>query len=224
MSLIHEALKRAEREHPSRDGDSSAERIALLTTSSPGQPAEYRPNTRAFRAALFVVVVIAAVGLVTYLSLPLQDKPVPAKTAGHEPPATPPAQAANVSAETAWPPALPIAPPQSPEPQPAQAPVPEASAVAAMKFKPVSPLVVPPVAPPAPAMPSASQPATVEPEKPKPPALKLGGIMRSGGVARAIINNHLVAAGDEIDGARVVKIGKYTVEVEWDGQTFLLRM
>ena len=48
--------------------------------------------------------------------------------------------------------------------------------------------------------------------------------MRSGGLANAIINNRLVAAGDAIDGARVVSIEMFHVVLEKDGKQFVLRM
>jgi hypothetical protein len=48
--------------------------------------------------------------------------------------------------------------------------------------------------------------------------------MHSGGTASAIINNHLVGIGEIVDGARVVIISRYHVELEKNGRKIILRM
>ncbi|MDY7011703.1 MAG: hypothetical protein SVV80_13280 [Planctomycetota bacterium] len=54
--------------------------------------------------------------------------------------------------------------------------------------------------------------------------LTLSGILASDGKRYAIINNQMVAVGDNINGVKVVGIGKYHVVLEKDGKQFTLRM
>ena len=56
------------------------------------------------------------------------------------------------------------------------------------------------------------------------PAYRLGGILRSEVASHAIINDHMVGVGDEIDGARVLAIERYYVDLEKDGRRIRLRM
>ncbi len=60
----------------------------------------------------------------------------------------------------------------------------------------------------------------------KPEAVKftLSGILASGDKGYAIVNNHMVTVGDNIDGAKVVTIGKHHVVLEKDSKQFTLRM
>ena len=68
-------------------------------------------------------------------------------------------------------------------------------------------------------------PLTVIRPKPlNPDEFKLGAILQTGDVIHAIVNNHLVATGEDIDGAKVVDIGKYHVVLEKDGQRVTLRL
>ena len=48
--------------------------------------------------------------------------------------------------------------------------------------------------------------------------------MQGPGGGAAIINGSLVHPGQTIDGAKVVRIGKHTVELEIQGQRFAIRM
>ncbi len=52
----------------------------------------------------------------------------------------------------------------------------------------------------------------------------LGGILASGGKGYAIINSHMVTVGDNVNGTKVVAIGKHHVVLEKDGKRFTLRM
>jgi len=87
---------------------------------------------------------------------------------------------------------------------PAASPLPAATA-------PASPVVSPPLEKPPPA-------------PPEPAQFKLGGIMQVGTGGHAIINNQLVTAGEEVDGAKVVAIRKYDVTLEKNGATIVLKM
>ncbi|MCH7897515.1 MAG: hypothetical protein IH782_11615 [candidate division NC10 bacterium] len=64
------------------------------------------------------------------------------------------------------------------------------------------------------------------PQRPKP-AIQFSGFELSGIVEgpegyRALVNGHLVRVGDQVDGARIVRITLKGVELEKDGQTRFL--
>ncbi len=72
-----------------------------------------------------------------------------------------------------------------------------------------------------------AKPAVDEPNPVNRPAsdqFTLSGIMASGGKGYAIVNGHMVTVGDDIDGARVVTIGKHHVVLEKDSKRLVLRM
>jgi len=68
-------------------------------------------------------------------------------------------------------------------------------------------------------------PAKREEPKPQPklPDLKLSGVLVSPGGGTAIINGRFLAVGNTIEGARIVKITKYVVTLEMNGRRFTLR-
>lgn len=73
--------------------------------------------------------------------------------------------------------------------------------------------------------------ASVEPsqaaptaEKPAPPTLTLSGIFYSDSTPSARINRKLLHAGDMVDGAKVISIGRSDVTLERDGETLVLSM
>lgn len=61
-------------------------------------------------------------------------------------------------------------------------------------------------------------------DKPDAVQFKLSGILASGNRGYAIVNNHMVTVGDNIDGAKVITIGKQHVVLEKDSKRFTLRM
>jgi len=74
---------------------------------------------------------------------------------------------------------------------------------------------------------STSQPETSPaPVSPRTEAAKftLSGILRIGGQSMATINGKLVGVGDTVDGGRVLAIESQSVELESAGQRFSLRM
>jgi len=91
---------------------------------------------------------------------------------------------------------------------------------------------------PAPPAPEAAPPAAVEPARPPadmPPAkrpekridparFKLSGIMQTFDGGTAIINGAFIRVGQSIDGATVIRIDQHMVELEADGQRFRIRM
>ena len=221
MSLINEALKRTEQKRrtvPANGRDESAD-----PRDKPALP----PRLRA--AMILSVFALVAVGIVTWVSLPPQ-------TANHVP-----ARGHAATADGARPVAMKPAPPP-----PAGVPVPPTREV--LTQEPPAPVASvrksladlgsysPPPVPqtPAPAEPAAVAPPPVlqpEPAQPEPPppatdtaGFKLGAILSAGANSHALINNQLVRVGDEVDGAKVIDIGKYHVTIEKDGQRLTLRM
>lgn len=70
-------------------------------------------------------------------------------------------------------------------------------------------------------------PASMPSRQRKPmPTLELSGIFcdRDGSRGYAIINQRIVKEGDEISGAKVMRITTHRVEMEYDGQVFNLRV
>lgn len=187
MSLINEALKRAEAENLQHEGGDA--------------PAARRTKPRA--VAALAVVVIATVCAFTYLSVPPQARPKPsgrpqaAQAAGARMPGPsveelPRAQlAAGSPASRPSPPAA-KAPTTRPTTRPTSRPAEEIAATSRPAFE-------------------ASQ-------------FRLGAILTSGDGSHAVINGHMVAVGDEVNGARVVVIGPYHVVLEKAGKRLSLRM
>ncbi len=64
------------------------------------------------------------------------------------------------------------------------------------------------------------------PQRPKPAiqfsGFKLSGIIEGPEGYRALVNGHVVRPGDQVDGARIVRITLKGVEIEKDGQTRFL--
>jgi hypothetical protein len=89
-----------------------------------------------------------------------------------------------------------------------------------------SPAAADPEAVPAPpaATPAASAPrAAAAAASPAPPALVLQAISERDGKPIAIVNDHLVREGDEVDGIRVLAIRADSVDVEFQGRRTTLR-
>jgi len=66
--------------------------------------------------------------------------------------------------------------------------------------------------------------AAVARPQPSTPKLKLSGILRGLDGSTAIINGRFLKVGDQIDGAKVVKISKYTVTLELAGREVTVGM
>lgn len=217
MSLINEALKRAEQDGPGQG--TAPGRPGPKRPAGPGNQDPQKRRTSLGKVFLLGMVVIACVASLTYLSLPPEQKPVPSPSTGSQsPPAKPAEPAPAAGAENA------VASDQVPEPtvEPPQ---------------PQLPLRLPEQLPvdAAPAASLLMQLAKQEPPRSRPPApgapsgdpaseFKLGGIMRSNGAGHAIVNGRMVSVGDMVDGARVVSIEKYHVVLEKAGTQFELRM
>ena len=61
-------------------------------------------------------------------------------------------------------------------------------------------------------------------DKPDTVKFTLSGILASGNKGYAIVNSQMVTVGDDIDGAKVITVGKYHVVLEKDSKRFTLRM
>ena len=231
MSLINEALKRAEIvgrddqtppakrsthsvEHlygdkapagPASSADASAEEISRLL----------RKNQTSLRGATALgVCVVAAVAIIMHLTLPPnQQGPVEAEAGG---------TTAALEMRTHQP---------ADETKTTPDKTPEKSTIAALQQTLAGIINGGAAQTPKPARqpePPAAVPSV--PGKQKPDGQQatgqftLSGILASGGGGHAIVNNQMVTVGDNIDGARVVAIGKHHVVLEKDSKQFVLRM
>jgi hypothetical protein len=70
---------------------------------------------------------------------------------------------------------------------------------------------------------SGTEPVDLATE-PKPPSFKLSAIFRGPAGVTAIVNGRFVQVGSKIEGAKVMKIGRHTVELELDGETLTIQM
>ena len=216
MSLINEALKRVETERR-RNGAPPPVNAWPAAGQQNLEPTAPRRKHLGGAIALVVCVGAALIG-VTYFTSPT-DHSAPTPDAAQQP-ATPAAQPK---------PAPPANQPPSEPSSPAG--LAQATAAAAGAAEPKDKPPRPPVAisiPPATPKPAAPTPAPAARRPPSPPLLpqdfKLGGIMQSDGAGHAIINNHLLGVGDEIEGARIVEIGRYHVVIERGDNRLTLRM
>lgn len=216
MSLINEALKRADAigqsaETPLRSVKHLYDEDIPADSGPSGTAAEEDPSSPLRRkqtslagAAVLGFCVVAAVGMIMYLTLP-EDQRGPVE-----------AEAGGVTAD------LPEAqtPPGDEEHRttPDKATAPPAIASLQQSLTVAQPTETTP----------PSEPAAKDEQEPEAPKavgqLTLSGILASDGKGYAIINNQMLAVGDNIDGARVVTIGKRHVVLEKDGKQFVVRM
>jgi hypothetical protein len=243
MSLINEALKRAEMEKRQNQGGEGE--VPLAVWPAPGEevPFVFGKNQTGLRGAVILgACILVTVGVVLYFSLPpAQKSPPPAQAsvrvaragATSRPaaaPASQPARKAPSLVETALKQTLAALRDyrRPPGPPPTTSPAGQPSSPQASYWRGAAQRVSPPAT--APVVISYRPP-------PQPPAktgqadtpfeashFQLGGILESSGGASAIVNNQLVSLGDEVNGAKVVVIRKYTVVLEKDGKRLLLRL
>ena len=63
----------------------------------------------------------------------------------------------------------------------------------------------------------------LQPPEPKPPALKLSGIVRGAGEPVAIINDHIIQVGDSVEGATLVAVTEDSATLRWLDKELVLR-
>ncbi|MCD4698954.1 MAG: hypothetical protein K8R91_00060 [Phycisphaerae bacterium] len=238
MSLINEALKRAEaigqntETPPPRRSTHSVEHLyddKVPTGSDPFETAAEKKPFRLLRknqtslagAAALGVCVIATVAAIMHFTLP-QDQRSPVEAGLRRAQSSRGATADVLEMQI---------PPADKEKRTTPDKTTEKSTVAALQQTTAgvisqntaqTPKTTPPPEP-------TSEVLSVEDEQ-KPQVqkasdqLKLSGILASAGKGYAIINNQMVAVGDDINGARVVSIGKHHVVLEKDGKQFVVRM
>ncbi len=224
MSLINDALKRANTSPKPAASSTTAAESAMVPVAAAPAPATVKP--RATTPVGLIVAMVALAGVAGWFFLKWREAsngrpPVQATTSVPgtapasppetratlvpAPPAAPPPQpatAASVAVATPPPKAEPAAPPASPALAPAPSPVPAPS--------PAPEPVVAVVPAPAPT-PAAMQPAQMH-------DLKLQAIVFRMKNPSALINGRHVEVGDEVAGARVLEIQRTTVFVEWQGK------
>jgi len=224
MSLINEALQRAESEKRSRQGAADEDDDANLSVWPAPEddiPYIFGRHQKGLRGAIVLGgIVIATVGLVMYFSLPPEHNGFsPARAGGASATAPSGSQPASGSKATATAEAEPEVALAPPKPAPKAAP-PSAPPKPAVSVKTTPPPVKPAVA----TAPAVAPPAAPEDPPLRPAYFKLGAILQSNGTGYALINDQLVTAGDVIDGAQVVVIRKYHVVIERQGRRLVLRM
>lgn len=218
MSLINEALKRAEQDKRRNDACEAPMPIPVPATRSGG--------SGALKWVVLAGAIAAAAAAVWY-ALPTGPADAPARAVARSTPEEHPAEPRQVS---------PVAV-EKPKPSPEVKPVrvsPEAELAFAMTLEAMEYCPEPELLPPGPAdagpkqappAPAAPEPAAKQPaSKFDPNRLHLSGVMHSLDGGTAIINGAFVKVGQSIDGATVIRIDQYTVELEADGQRFFIRM
>jgi len=209
MSLLNDALKRASDADKSRTGGGPP--------VSPLQPVDYaaRPGwpLRFVLAGLLLVTVgCSAYFLIRWLRAP-GPEPIPdsgnAPIARNLPPTSAPAAAWRA--------------PAAAQPVPPVIPV-STSVTARAALEPARP-VEPPLTrgtnPPSFPAPTSAVPSVAETVF---PALKLQSIIFRLRNPSAVINGEMLGVGDTIKGARVVRIDRHTVSLEWKGGTNVLAL
>ncbi len=76
---------------------------------------------------------------------------------------------------------------------------------------------------------AVSQPATTTAPTttqaaPPPPSFKLSAVLRGSGGVTAIVNGRFVQVGSTIQGAKVISIDRHSVQLELDGETITIQM
>ena len=157
---------------------------------------------------------------------PVTPKPTPAEATTTKPARKPvmPRVASAVGellarAKRLAPTALPATQPSPPRPKPTPKPAPAVKPPSPPKPAPIK-IVAGPRQPVRSARPTPPRRKT----KVNPGRFRLSAIMRGPGGGAALINGFMLRVGQEIDGAKIVRIDQYSVELELDGQRFTIQM
>jgi len=235
MSLINEALKRAESEKNSNSPEAVGSE--LLT---PVEQYSRRRGSPLVGLALIAAVIGAGIG--AWLLFGTRDRPaLPAQADAAQPRQAESPRRASAAGDADQQVDLAIAktleavryyqPP--PSPAPARNAGRQRTGPRAVDLPDFGDRAGPPATPPADPKPLRPAAATASPPAPKPrrnpgaldqSKFKLSAIMQGSNGARAIINGVFVTVGMTLDGAKVVKIGDYTVEMEIEGRKFTIQM
>ncbi|MDY6914317.1 MAG: hypothetical protein SVT52_07675 [Planctomycetota bacterium] len=222
MSLINEALKRAE-EDKLRNMSEAPAHLAHADDetrgSGDGVPAELsKRGRRRKRAILGLVGIVLAFGL-----WQLEEKligqaefvpgEVCAKRASRptaEPKTTKPPDKTQAAAEVAKASAVPAH--TSPPAGTRQKQAPRRQAEATRLVQTTQPVE------------RSDRPVFAKGARGEPANFKLSGIMHGPDGKTAIINGYPVRAGDDINGAKVISIDQYSVELQVEGKSFFIRI
>lgn len=224
MSLINDALKRvseAERGKPVQQETDFATRSL--------QPAEYeRRSSPALWIMLPVLLVAVGVGgfLLAKQKQPTQDPVVsaaksPARSEVIEPAQqSAPVQSTTPVAEVKPAPVATHAVASSAAPVPTQSAAPTVAVTTSSTSNNISTTAYAPPAPTASVAPTPAQPA---PAPVSGPTFRLKGILYTKNPT-ALINDGSAQVGGEIDGAKVTKINRTSVELEYEGKITILKL
>jgi hypothetical protein len=226
MSLINDALKRAREAEQQRAGEA--------TPATPLQPADHAPRRNwagwiVLAVLLIATLAFAAIHLGRWAGSPGAERPVPVVKIN---PTANPAPAEPTAAVVTSP-AIPMStnvaprlastegrPAQTPGAQPVEAASRAQSAPPALSTE--DPPNRSPKEPPSPSVePPAVAPAPVEARFPE---LKLQSIVFRLRNPSVMIDGQMLGVGETVKGARVAKIERQAVTMEWQGQTNILRL
>jgi cytoskeletal protein RodZ len=205
MSLINDALRRANQEKKNRPPDPSG--------GAPMHPVNPPPQSRTsfFGPILIVLIAMILLGAGWFFWKGSQANSKQNEVVKVETP------------DSAKKPATPVTEVATPEAASIER---EENAVVAPPVDEIpaaEPSIEPPSNPIETETPSA--PATVEtPPAPTPPTLRLQGVFYRLSKPTALINGRTFAVGEKISGAEVVKIERQSVTLEWNGQTIILEL
>ncbi len=226
MSLINDALKRAREAEQQRGGEPPPE--------TPLQPAEHAPAPRAGGRVILLVLVVVLVALAaSYMGRWVGgSEEAGAARASNAPPAgrlIPPHEAAGPVASPTLKVSTNVLTRREPAPPPPRAMPPTSEAPAPPQVGAPSPTDTnaAPAAGQQPTVPGEGVPPTaaaVAPAEPQFPELKLQSIIFRLRNPAVVINGQMLSVGDTVSGARVVRIERHAVTMEWQGQTNILRL
>ena len=229
MSLVSEALKKAEREAAAREGRAKGLPPSMEAPLQPYRAPRGGQGRRNLTLVLAVVGGAAAVALTLFLARPRQDEEDSNK--GATPPANvlqaaPAPTGPNLGAPSA-------APPSASEvlkPQPATPPLPKTTSPPPSP----TPSASEPRTPPPPPAPAGKPPAGIanlgsrdylrQVDLPGGGKLELGGIVYSEAAPFAYLNGRLVGVGEFVEGFRIDRIERQRVILTGDSGEITLRL
>ena len=209
MSLINEALKRTQ--------DASYRPVGMAPTALPSYRVQDGIESSGSKGTVLITIVVAAiavagvVGLVSRITGRIQSLK---HSFGPSTDATP-----------AVPQTKPAEPPPAPAPAPASSDKVEAPrAETAPSTVAVDPKVCEDQLVARVMEKIKAEQAAAAPAPPEPPKFVLQGITYAKDGSEAMINGLNVREGEDVEGSRVVAIGRRTVTLDWNGREIVLRL
>ena len=198
MSIIQQALKKAEKESKQKRNSPPAKDLAELSIDQKSFSGQYDKAPKNYNPVWASIIIIAIVSISAYFiagffksAAPLPVSKAPETPSSNAPESSPLPEDKNIPAEKI------LAEPDE-----------ENVPTGTLQKEPMPPEI-------ATAQPSAADDIS---------NVVLSGIMYSSRLPYAVINDSLRKEGDMIDGAKIVKIRQKTVEIEKNGRVFTLKL